>query len=332
MAFPIAARTRGSRYRLNKGALISIFPLLALLLGACQTSPATLSGSSLENEQVLPNVLAVESFLADIAKNVAGERLPIDTLLPLGIDPHGFEPSARDLASVADSDILIVNGSGFESFLEGLVGNIGGDLLVVEASAGLDFREPGDQGEGDLHDDEHEEGDPHFWLDPLLAITYVENIRDGLSQADPTGANEYNLNAQAYIAKLKELDLWIVEQIQQIPAERRLLVTNHESFGYFADRYGFLIVGTVIPSSSTGAAPSANELAELVTKIRESGVKAIFLETGSNPRLAQQIAQETGIRVVDDLYTHSTSQTDGPASTYIEMMKYNTLAIVESLR
>ena len=152
---------------------------------------------------------------------------------------------------------------------------------------------------GDHH---HDAGDPHFWLDPTKAITYVENIRDGLSQADPAGKDVYAANAAAYIAQLQELDTWIAQQVgQSIPAERRQIVTNHESFGYFADRYGFTIIGTVVPSVSTGSAPSAQQLARLVDRIKATGAPAIFLETGANPQLAQQVAAETGVKVVTDL-------------------------------
>lgn len=297
--------------------------LLALLLGACQpaapTPAATIS---------TPDVVATLSFLADIAQHVAGDRLRVSSLLPAGVDPHSYEPTPADVAKVADCEVLIVNGAGLEAFLEKLLHGVGGERLVIEASAGLVSRTAG-EGEEVEHEGEHEhESDPHFWLDPNLVIHYVENIRDGLSQTDPQGASLYNANAAAYIAQLQELDTWIREQVAQIPPERRLLVTNHESLGYFADRYGFRIVGTIIPSVSTGASPSAQQLARLVDAIKESGAPAIFLETGSNPQLAQQLAQETGVRVITNLYTHS----PGAEGGYIEMMRHNVRLIVEGLR
>ena len=126
------------------------------------------------------------------------------------------------------------------------------------------------------------------------------------------------------LPSLKDLDPWIREQVEPIPADQRLLVTNHESFGYFADRYGFKVVGTVLPSVSTGAAPSAEQMAALIETMRASGAKAIFLETGADRRLADQIAQETGAQVVTGLYSHSVTEPGGEAPTYIEMMKYNT--------
>jgi ABC-type Zn uptake system ZnuABC Zn-binding protein ZnuA len=178
----------------------------------------------------------------------------------------------------------------------------------------------------------HHEGDPHFWLDPLNVVKYVENIRDGLIAADPEGQEAYIQNAAAYINQLNELDSWIKQQVSLIPEEHRLIVTNHESFGYFADRYGFRVIGTIIPSVSTGATPSAQQLARLVDHIQKTRAKAIFLETGANPQLAQQVASETGVKVITSLFSHSLTSSDGAAPTYIEMMHYNVRAIVEALK
>jgi ABC-type Zn uptake system ZnuABC Zn-binding protein ZnuA len=173
--------------------------------------------------------------------------------------------------------------------------------------------------------------DPHLWLDPNNAIVYVENIRDGLIQFDPAGAETYQANASAYIAQLDELDAWINGQIAQIPPPRRLLVTNHEAFGYFADRYGFTVVGTVVESFSSDASPSAQQMAALVDQIKLYEAPAIFLDASDNPALAQQIAAETAATVVTDL--HLESLTDGvPAPTYIEMMKYNVTRIMEAIQ
>jgi len=313
------------------------FLALAVFVGvtACAPTPAPTSAPqpTLVPQTTL-KVLATESFLADIAQNVAGARLKVETLIPLGVDPHAFEPTPADVRRVADSQVLIANGAGLEEFLEKLLANAGGKRLVVEAAEGLKSRtaQPGEEGETQDASAHHHEGDPHFWLDPNNVIRYVENIRDGLSQADPAGAATYRANADAYIAQLKELDRWIAEQVQAIPPERRLLVTNHESFGYFADRYGFKIVGTIMPSVSTGAAPSAQQLAALVNQIKSAKVKAIFLETGTNPQLAKQIAQETGVLVVTELYTHSLTEAKGLAPTYLMMMKYNVQAIVNALK
>ena len=196
---------------------------------------------------------------------------------------------------------------------------------IVFSAAPMHAHAEGEEGHN------HEAGDPHMWLDPNLVITYVENIRDGLIQADPEGAETYTSNADAYIVQLKDLDKWIVEQVNTIPAERRLLVTNHEAMGYFAERYGFEVTGSVIPSFSSNAAPSAQEMASLIDEIKRLGAPAIFLDTADNNLLAQQIANETGVMIVDDL--HLESLTEGaPAPTYIEMMKHNVSKIVEALK
>jgi ABC-type Zn uptake system ZnuABC Zn-binding protein ZnuA len=275
--------------------------------------------------------LAVETFLADIAQNVAGDRLKMEALVPIGVDPHSFEPAPADIRSVAESQVLIVNGAGFESFLEKLLQNAGGQRMVVEASAGLAPRTSREAEHAGETDHAHET-DPHFWLDPLYVIKYVEKIRDGLSEADPAGKDVYARNAEAYIGKLRDLDGWIRGQVQEVPEAKRLLVTNHESFGYFADRYGFRIVGTVIPSVSTGASPSAQQLAQLVDHLRATGAPAIFLETGANLQLARQLSEEVGINVVTDLYTHSVTASGGDAPDYIAMMRQNVRKIVEALK
>lgn len=312
-------RRLGERWHAVKRPLVPLISFVVACVFAAGCRP-----TRWQAEEPL-NVLAVATFLADIAQNVAGERLTVETLIPPGVDPHGFEPTPQDAAKVAEADVLIVNGAGLETFLDRLLESAGGEPLVIEASAGLTPRVALEE-EGDEH---HHEGDPHFWLDPNAVIRYVENIRDGLSQADPEGAAVYAANAESYIAQLRQLDAWIVTQVAQIPPERRLLVTNHESFGYFADRYGFRLVGAIVPSVSTGASPSAGELVQLIQDIRTFGAPAIFLETGANPQLAEQIARETGAKVVTGLYTHST----GPqAPTYIEMMQHNVRTIVGALK
>lgn len=303
-----------------------VLALVAALVGGCGqpgqgAQPAAATSG--------PQVLAVESFLADIAQNVAGDRLTVQTLVPVGIDPHAFEPTPQDVARLADSTVLIANGGGIEDWLQKVLENAGGQRLVIEASAGLSSRLPDEGAAQDSHD---HGGDPHFWLDPTKVEQYVANIRDGLIQADPAGKDVYTANAAAYVAKLKELDAWIKQQINAIPAERRLLVTNHESFGYYADRYGLRVVGAVIPSVSTNASPSAQQLAQLADQIRATQAPAIFLETGANAQLADQVGKEAGVKVVTDLYTHSITGPDGPAPSYLAMMRYDTQRIVEALR
>lgn len=266
----------------------------------------------------------METFLADITQNIAGDRLTVESLLPENSDPHSYQPAPRDIIKVSRSDVLIINGVGIEGFLEPLLVNAGGERLIITASQGLIPR-PDPSGE-------HPEGDPHFWLDPNNVIQYTKNIRDGLIEADPQGSTIYTSNATAYISRLEELDAWIKEQVNKIPADQRQLVTNHDSLGYFASRYGFTIVGSIIPSVSSEADPTARQLVNLIDQIRKSKAKAIFMETGSNLNLADQISGETKTRIVTDLYIHSVSNASGPAQTYIEMMKYNVTQIVNALK
>lgn len=272
------------------------------------------------SETVAPDILTSSTILEDIVQNVAGDRLTVGSLLPVGVDPHSYQPTPQDTAKVSKSKVLVVNGAGYELFLEALLANADGERMLIETSAGLPLRS--DQDEHDI--------DPHLWLDPNHVIGYVENIREGLIQFDPEGAEMYRSNASAYITQLEELDTWIDEQVAQIPPERRLLVTNHEAFGYFAERYGFTVVGTVIESFSSDASPSAQQMAALVDQIESAKAPAIFLDASDNPSLAQQLAAETGVKVVTDL--HLESLTDGmPAPTYIELMRDNVTKIIEAL-
>jgi ABC-type Zn uptake system ZnuABC Zn-binding protein ZnuA len=323
------------------GARIALLTLVSLwaLVWALAWTLAFTANSAVAKEPVgtsgsVPKALAVETFLADIARSVAGDRLVVESLLPVGVDPHGFEPTPKDAKKVDACDILIVNGAGFEEFLNKLLANVGGKRSVIVAAAGLAPRaaRPDEEGGHEGQAGGRRETDPHFWLDPNYVIKYVQNIRDGLVSADPGGAPDYARNAESYIVKLKALDAWIRGLVVQVPEKDRLLVTNHESLGYFADRYGFKIVGTIVPSVSTGASPSAKQLAAIIDVIKKTGARAIFLETGTDPKLARQIARETGIKVVEGLYTHSVSGPGGDAPTYIDMIRFDTRAVVGALR
>ena len=303
-----------------RGVLVGAVLLTFVLAAGCGAAAGHPSGKL--------DVVATESFLADIAQNVAGDRFTVQTLIPRGTDPHSFEPTPRDVASVAGADLVIINGGGLEGPLLDTLKNAGGRAKIVDASAGLKTRTP-KPGEPSLAAGQT---DPHFWLDPVLVETYAANIRDAFIAADPSGAAAYTANAAAYDAKLTALDAWIRVQVAQIPRQGRKLVTDHASHGYFADRYGLRVVGTVIPGVGTSETPTARQLAGLTAAIRSAGVHAIFVELGDNPELARQIAAETGIKVVTGLLDHTLSPPGGPAPTYIDMMKYDTRQIVEALK
>ena len=295
-------------------SIIILTALVSLFLTGCGSAPKSSDGRL--------NALTSTTFLADITRNIAGDRISVDSLLPVGADPHAYQAAPSDVAKIAESNLLILNGLEYEHFIEPLLENAGGERLMIEATAGLSPRKDAGSEHG---------VDPHMWLDPNLVVTYVENIRDGLIQVDVEGTQIYKANADAYIAQLKDLDKWIVEQVNTIPAERRLLVTNHEAVGYFAERYGFEVAGAVIPSLSTDAGTSAKELAALIEVIKTSGAPAIFLGEVENPDLANQIAAETDVKVVDNLHLESLT-VGAPAATYIDMMKHNVNQIVEALK
>jgi ABC-type Zn uptake system ZnuABC Zn-binding protein ZnuA len=290
--------------RLTKIWIVSL--LLAVVLVSC-------SGGR------TPDVLTTTTILADVARNVAGDLLTVGSILPVGTDPHSYQPVPQDPTKIDQSKVLIVHGGDYESFLDALLENGGGPNKLIEASTGVRF----------LSDEQGT--DPHVWLDPNNVIVYVDNIREGLTQYDPDGAEVYQANASAYIDQLTELDAWINGQVAQIEPQRRVLVTNHESLGYFAERYGFTVVGAITPSFSSNAAPSAQQMADLIEQIKLYEAPAIFLDASDNPDLARQIAAETGVKVVSDLHLESLTE-GGPAATYIDMMKDNVTKIVQALQ
>lgn len=289
--------------------------LACLFLPACQPAAAT-SG--------LPVVMATETFLGDIAQNIAGSRITVETLLPLTVDPHEYQPKPQDVTRLAQAQVLIINGLGYETWLQKTLDSLGGQRQVITATNGI-APDPDPTGV-------HPQGDPHMWMNPLDTINYVTQIRDGLILVDPAGKNAYTQNAAAYITKLQALDQWVKDQVSQLPVEKRLLVTNHDALGYFANAYNFKIIGAVIPSVTTDASPSAQQLAGLINTIRNSGAPAIFLDIGENQTLAQQIASETSVKVITDLYVESISGPTGPAPTYIDMITHDVTVILDALK
>lgn len=289
-------------------------------------------------------VVATTSIVADVVKNVGGELMDLTVLMPLGTDPHTFEPTPQDVVAIAEAHVVFVNGAGLEVFLEPLLESAGtGEARVVPVSYGVELRKPEGEpedisfpsdlqsgGEAELQH-EHSEFDPHTWFDPNNVMVWTQNIEQALSALDPDHAEVYAANADAYRAELQELDAWIQEQVAQVPEADRQLVTDHMAFTYFVHRYGFEQAGAVVPGYSTLAAPSAQDLAALEGAIRQLGVKAVFVGRTVNPGLAQRVARDTGIRLVF-LYTGSLSEPGGPADTYLSLMRYNVSAIVNALK
>ncbi len=292
-----------------------VFMLLLGGLVAC--APA-----ATETQDVL-HVVATTTLVGDVAAQVGGDWAQVDVLLPPGADPHAFEPRPQDVARVAEADLVLVNGFGLEAFLSTLLQNAAAEARVVEVSAGVPGRQL-------TTEDAHSGLDPHVWTDPNNVIVWTENIATAFAQADPAHAAAYRQNAEAYIAELRALDEWIADAVGQIPPERRLLVSDHLAWGYFADRYGFTQVGALVGAFSSNAAPSAREIAALEDDIRKTGAVAIFISVHANDALAQQIAADTGVRVVP-LYTGSLTDASGPVPTYLDFMRYNVSAIVQAL-
>lgn len=298
---------------------VMIFGLvITILLTSCSTSPV-------EEEQKL-SVLAAEGFLADIAQNIAGDRLTVGILLPIGTDAHTYQPTPQDIARLSNSDLFIVNGGGLESWLNSAISSSDGSLNMIAASEGLTPRVILTDGHSTEDGHDHE-GDPHFWLDPNNVLTYVDNITKALIQIDPEGSAVYKSNAESYKIQLKELDHWIVEQVSSIPEQHRKIITNHESLGYFADRYGFTVEATILEGSSTDSTISSGHMVELIDTINTSGVTTIFLSREEDSTLALQLAEETGIAINYDLISHSLTE-DGETSTYIGIMRHNVTTLM----
>jgi ABC-type Zn uptake system ZnuABC Zn-binding protein ZnuA len=282
------------------------------------------------------HVVATTNLVADVVAQIGGERITLHTLMGPGVDPHSYSTTPQDLRTLEEAQVVFISGLHLEEALADLLGGL--TAPIVPVSAGITPRamseEHGEEQNGEqsaAEEHHHESGDPHTWQRVANVKLWVENIHESLSQLDPANAEAYHTAAEAYLAELDTLDAEIRAKLETIPAESRKLVTDHETFGYFADEYGFTIVGALIPSLSTAAEPSAQALAQLQDQLTAEGVKAIFVGTTVNPRLAEQIAEDLEIQVVS-LYSDSLSAPDGPAATYLDFMRYNVNAIVTALQ
>lgn len=300
---------------------------------------AELGAVSLSSGERL-KVVATTNIVGDVVRNVGDDRIDLTVLMGIGVDPHTYVPTPADVVAIHDAHVVFSNGAGLEANLEQMVENAGGAAVHIHVSHGLDFRPPpgGHEREEEVaHGDAegehgHDDGDidPHVWFSVPNVIHWVENITHVLSALDPSNAEAYEENAHTYIHELEELDAWIQGQISRIPEANRKLVTNHPVFGYFAGRYGLEQVGSVYPVSPSSE-PSARDIAALQDAIQGYGVPAVFAESTVNSRLAEQIARDTGVKLVP-LYTGSLSAPGGGAETYILLMRYDVQAIVEALK
>ena len=328
-------RSIGKRVARRTASLLLALALLCALAGCSDGDGgprADAAGAGAEPPAPI-RVVVTTSIVADWVANVGGDHVEVFSIVPVGADPHGFQPGARDVAKVADADLVLSVGLGLEqSWLRDLLQNAARDPgAIVELGQVIDPIEFAEAEAGEEHDDHgHGIHDPHFWFDPLRVQRAVSDIAARLAALDPGRADAYRANADAYNARLDELHAWTEEQVGAIPAERRLLVTSHDSLGYFAERYGFKVVGVIL-SITTEVEPSAAALIELTEEIEKYDVPAVFGETTVSERLAESVATETGAVLVR-LYSGSLGTEGSGAETYIEMLRTNVGRVTEALR
>ncbi len=300
-------------------------------------------------------VVASFSILGDMVRNVAGSNADVTVLVGPDGDAHSFEPGPADASALADADVLVMNGLGFEPWMVRLAAASGTKAKYVTASFGINPRhlseeekhahdhdeEDHEHGEED-HDHDHkghdEDGypeaahdfDPHAWQDLRNGIVYVQNIADALAEKDPDNALVYRANAESYITELKKLDGWVRSEIAKVPQEKRRVITTHDAFGYFGDAYRIDFISALGVASMTE--PSAEALARLVDRIRREKIRALFIENMSDPRMMETIARETGAEDGGTLYSDALSKPDGPAPTYVAMFRHNVPVLIAAMQ
>jgi zinc/manganese transport system substrate-binding protein len=272
-------------------------------------------------------VVASFSILGDLVHQVGGDRVVLTTLVGPGGDAHVFEPTPADARKLGEADVLVVNGLGFEGWIDRLVEASGFAGRKVVAAAAVKPRRTEVEHAGEEQD--HGDIDPHAWQDPANVMRYVEQIRDGLIAADPAGAADYRGRAEASLAELQTLDADLRTTLGTIPPQRRKVVTSHDAFGYFGDAYGIAFLAPV--GVNTEAEASAADVAALIRQIRAEDIPAVFVETIADPRLLEQIQRETGARLGGTLYSDALSPPEGPASTYLALMRHNAATFAAAL-
>jgi zinc/manganese transport system substrate-binding protein len=279
--------------------------------------PSAPGGGTLE-------VVATTTQVADFTRNVGGDRVKVTSLLKPNVDAHDFEPSPADVDAIARADLVVKNGVGLEEWLDDTIESSGFNGPVVDASQGVALRK-GDPEEGGG-------SDPHIWQNPRNARVMAANIERGLAKAEPGAAATFEANLDAYTRQLTALDAEVERKIAGLANKK--LVTNHDAFGYYIDRYGLEFVGSIIPSFDTSAELSGTEIRDLVAKIRQTKVKAVFSESSLPPKTAEAIAGEAGVKVVegeDALYGDSLGPAGSGGDTYVKMIRHNTTTIVGNL-
>lgn len=306
-------------------SIFSRLPLLAFSL--MLTSP------SWANEPI--PVTVTFSLLGDLVKQVGGDKVKVSTLVGPDGDAHVYQPTPQDVQALAKAKVLVSNGLGFEGWLERLDQASGFKGVKVVASTGVKARHLAEEGhdeEGHHEDSHHHHGsqDPHAWNDPLNVLTYVDNIAAGLGKVDPDNAALYGANAASYKAQITSLDMRYKLEFAKLPEERRRAITSHDAFGYLGAAYHLDLLAP--QGMSTDAEPSAAQVAALIRQIRSQKIPALFVENISDPRLIEQIARETGVKVGGKLYSDALSPADGPAATYLAFVDHNLSTLLAALK
>ncbi len=269
-------------------------------------------------------VVATTPLVVDWVRAVGGADVAVHGLIKPLVDPHEFEPGPGDAAAVAKAKLIVASGAGFDTWIEGLARGAGRGSRLVELAPLARLRPAALGGAGD-------ELDPHFWLDPELAAVAIGSLRDALATADPARAAAYRRRAGAYLATLRAVDRTLAAAFAAVPAARRVLVTDHDAFGYFARRYGLRIVGAAIPSTSTAASANARDTARLIDTIRREHVPTLFSESSVDPKLIRQIAGAVGARVESGLYADTLGAAGSGAETYLALLRLDGRLLVAGL-
>lgn len=306
-------------HRLSRRALVT----LGIGATAVLVPGFAIAQSRTQAREDRPAVVATISILADLADKVAGAAVQVHSIVPLGSDPHTFEPTPGTARMVARAQLVLRNGLGLEGWLDRLVGAGTAARPVVTVTDGLAAQRVRD-GHG------VEAPDPHLWMDPVHALSYVAATERALAARFPAHARLFRANAESLAREIRALDSEARATLGQLPPERRKLVTTHDAFRYFAERYGLALVGTIW-GISTETEPSAQEVARIVQAIRRERVPAVFAETTLSPRLMQRIAADAGVRMGEPLYGDSLGAPGSGADSYVGMMRANLRALARGL-
>ena len=305
-----------------------IIRLLGVILALCLAGSVTEARAGKKVK-----VIASFSILGDMAQNVGGDRVEVTTLVGPNGDAHVYQPTPAAAKAVSAANLVIVNGLGFEGWMDRLIQTSGYKGPVVVATQGVKTREMTSE-EKEQHEHaraKHEHKiDPHAWQALSNALFYVDNIAQGLSSVDPAGAVAYQANAAAYKARLIDLDRWVKTEFAAIPQAKRRMITSHDALGYFGTGYGITILSPM--GFSTESEASAGDIAKLIRQIRQEKITAIFIENVTDPRLMEQVAKESGATLGGELYSDALSKPGEPAATYIDMFKNNVTKIVTAMR